>query len=38
MDTASGDGIEALVHLKEEDMAKFQEDEELLQYIVPTKC
>lgn len=38
MDTASGDGVEALVHLKEEDMAKFQEDEELLQYIVPTKC
>ncbi|KAG6759085.1 hypothetical protein POTOM_035552 [Populus tomentosa] len=38
MDTASGDGIEALVHLKEEDMAKFEEDEELLQYIVPTKC
>ncbi|KAJ6898367.1 stemmadenine O-acetyltransferase-like [Populus alba x Populus x berolinensis] len=36
-DTASGDGIEALVHLKDEDMAKFQEDEELLQYIVPTK-
>ncbi|KAJ9169405.1 hypothetical protein P3X46_017607 [Hevea brasiliensis] len=33
MDTACGDGIEALVHLKEEDMAKFKEDEELLQFV-----
>ncbi|EEF47535.1 Salutaridinol 7-O-acetyltransferase, putative [Ricinus communis] len=32
MDTVSGDGIEALIHLKEEDMAKFQEDQELLQF------
>ncbi|KAF9673384.1 hypothetical protein SADUNF_Sadunf10G0018500 [Salix dunnii] len=38
MDTASGDGVEALVHLQEEDMVKFQEDEELIQLIVPTSC
>ncbi|CAK7332407.1 unnamed protein product [Dovyalis caffra] len=38
MDTASGDGIEALVHLNEEDMVKFQEDEELLRHTVPTIC
>ncbi|KAJ6721986.1 F21J9.9 [Salix viminalis] len=38
MDTASGDGVEALVHLKEEDMVKFQEDEELLQHTVATRC
>ncbi|CAL8994039.1 unnamed protein product [Prunus brigantina] len=30
MDTESGGGIEAWVNLKEEDMAKFQEDEQLL--------
>ncbi|KAB5537459.1 hypothetical protein DKX38_014992 [Salix brachista] len=38
MDTASGDGVEALVHLKEEDMVKFQEDEELLQLTVANTC
>ncbi|OAY32384.1 stemmadenine O-acetyltransferase [Manihot esculenta] len=32
MDTASGDGIEALIHLKEEDMAKLKEDQELLRF------
>ncbi|KAK7359426.1 hypothetical protein VNO77_01386 [Canavalia gladiata] len=32
MDTRDGDGIEALVNMEEEDMAKFQRDFELLQY------
>ncbi|XP_022775854.1 vinorine synthase-like [Durio zibethinus] len=35
LDSASGDGIEAWVNLKEEDMAKFDCDEELLAYIAP---
>ncbi|KAK3200696.1 hypothetical protein Dsin_024111 [Dipteronia sinensis] len=30
MDTKSGDGIEAWIHLNEEDMAKFETDQELL--------
>ncbi|KAL5835355.1 hypothetical protein ACOSQ4_014852 [Xanthoceras sorbifolium] len=30
MDTKSGDGIEAWIHLKEEDMAKFVTDQQLL--------
>ncbi|KAK2637870.1 hypothetical protein Ddye_025665 [Dipteronia dyeriana] len=33
MDTKSGDGIEAWIHLKEEDMAKFLTDRELLAYV-----
>ncbi|KAK0601742.1 hypothetical protein LWI29_027038 [Acer saccharum] len=33
MDTKSGDGIEAWIHLKEEDMAKFVTDRELLAYV-----
>ncbi|KAJ0093993.1 hypothetical protein Patl1_25174 [Pistacia atlantica] len=34
-DTKGGDGIEAWVHLKEEDMAKFEADEELLSFVSP---
>ncbi|KAI8528053.1 hypothetical protein RHMOL_Rhmol12G0121200 [Rhododendron molle] len=37
MDTHSGDGIEAWVNLKAEDMAKFEADEELLAFVSPTK-
>ncbi|KAJ4845088.1 hypothetical protein Tsubulata_047759 [Turnera subulata] len=33
-DTASGEGIEVKVQLKEEDMAKFQEDKELLEFVI----
>ncbi|KDP26741.1 hypothetical protein JCGZ_17899 [Jatropha curcas] len=33
MDTPSGDGIEALIHLNQEDMQKFKEDQELLQFV-----
>lgn len=33
MDTPSGDGIEALVHLEEEEMSIFQNDKELLEYV-----
>ncbi|XVF02663.1 hypothetical protein REPUB_Repub04eG0194000 [Reevesia pubescens] len=36
LDTVSGDGIEAWISLTEEDMAKFDCDEELLTYIAPT--
>ncbi|WRX15446.1 hypothetical protein QQP08_007933 [Theobroma cacao] len=39
MDTVSGDGIEAWVSLKEEDMAMFGSDEVLLAYVVsPRSC
>ncbi|KAI8528056.1 hypothetical protein RHMOL_Rhmol12G0121500 [Rhododendron molle] len=37
MDTHSGDGIEAWVNLKAEDMAKFEADEELLAFVSSTK-
>lgn len=37
LDTKSGDGIEAWVNLKEEDMAKFEKDRELLARVSPTK-
>ncbi|KAL6983429.1 shikimate O-hydroxycinnamoyltransferase [Sarracenia purpurea var. burkii] len=33
METQSGDGIEAWVNLKDEDMAKFQVDKELLAFV-----
>ncbi|KAK8659517.1 hypothetical protein V6N13_029717 [Hibiscus sabdariffa] len=33
MDTITGDGIEAWITLSEEEMAKFDSDEELLKYI-----
>nr|XP_043638212.1 acyltransferase Pun1-like [Erigeron canadensis] len=33
MDTASGDGIEAIVHLEEGEMAILQNHKELLQYV-----
>ncbi|XP_065874658.1 stemmadenine O-acetyltransferase-like, partial [Euphorbia lathyris] len=33
VDAAFGDGIEAVIHLKEEDMVRLQEDRELLQYV-----
>ncbi|KAK3443270.1 hypothetical protein EUGRSUZ_B03227 [Eucalyptus grandis] len=36
MDTKSGDGIEAWVHLKEDDMAKFEQDKELLALVSPS--
>ncbi|OWM89725.1 hypothetical protein CDL15_Pgr024473 [Punica granatum] len=36
MDTESGDGIEAYIHLTEEDMVKFESDEELQKYISAT--
>ncbi|XP_059657762.1 stemmadenine O-acetyltransferase-like [Cornus florida] len=36
MDTRLGDGIEAWVNLKEEDMAKFEADEELLTMVSTT--
>ncbi|XP_030542088.1 stemmadenine O-acetyltransferase-like [Rhodamnia argentea] len=36
MDTKSGDGIEAWVNLKEDDMAKFEQDEELLALVSPS--
>ncbi|KAL4628932.1 hypothetical protein ACB092_05G273100 [Castanea dentata] len=36
IDTKSGDGIEAWVNLKEEDMAKFESDSELLAYASTT--
>ncbi|KAF3962587.1 hypothetical protein CMV_012918 [Castanea mollissima] len=36
IDTKSGDGIEAWVNLKEEDMAKFESDPELLAYASTT--
>ncbi|OWM89723.1 hypothetical protein CDL15_Pgr024471 [Punica granatum] len=36
MDMKSGDGIEAYIHLKEEDMVKFESDEELQKYIAGT--
>lgn len=32
MDTRKGDGIEALMTLKKQDMAIFEHDEELLQF------
>jgi shikimate O-hydroxycinnamoyltransferase len=35
-DTNSGNGIEAWVNLKEEDMVKFERDEELLAYVSST--
>ncbi|KAK9175275.1 hypothetical protein WN944_027281 [Citrus x changshan-huyou] len=35
IDTKSGDGIEAWVHLEEEVMAKFGNDQELLAYVSP---
>ncbi|XP_022775628.1 vinorine synthase-like [Durio zibethinus] len=38
MDAVAGNGIEAWVSLKEEDMAKFESDEELLGYINAPKC
>ncbi|GMN49112.1 hypothetical protein TIFTF001_018266 [Ficus carica] len=34
-DTKSGDGIEAWVNLRTEDMAKFEADEEILAYVSP---
>ncbi|KAM3753927.1 hypothetical protein ACB098_03G129100 [Castanea mollissima] len=37
MDTASGNGIEAWVTLKEADMATFEGDEELLAFATPTR-
>lgn len=36
IDTKSGNGIEAWINLKEEDMAKFECDEELLAHVSPT--
>lgn len=33
LDTKSGNGIEAWVHLEEEEMAKFEVDKELLLYV-----
>ncbi|KAF8040714.1 hypothetical protein BT93_B2825 [Corymbia citriodora subsp. variegata] len=36
MDTKSGDGIEAWVHLREDDMAKFEQDKELLALVSPS--
>ncbi|KAK3443272.1 hypothetical protein EUGRSUZ_B03225 [Eucalyptus grandis] len=36
MDTKSGDGIEAWVNLKEDDMAKFEQDKELLALVSPS--
>ncbi|KAI9187221.1 hypothetical protein LWI28_025684 [Acer negundo] len=36
MDTKDGDGIEVWVQLTEEDMAKFEADQELLNYASPT--
>ena len=36
IDTKSGDGIEAWINLKEEDMAKFESDTELLAYASTT--
>ncbi|KAJ4710926.1 Vinorine synthase-like [Melia azedarach] len=33
MDTVSGDGIEAWINLRDEDMAKFEIDEELLAFV-----
>lgn len=36
MDTKTGDGIEAWVNLKEEDMAKFEQDNELLAIVSPS--
>ncbi|XP_058191986.1 stemmadenine O-acetyltransferase-like [Rhododendron vialii] len=35
MDTRTGDGIEAWVHLKREDMAKFETDAEFLESVMP---
>ncbi|GLU21789.1 hypothetical protein SLE2022_379050 [Rubroshorea leprosula] len=35
-DTKSGDGIEMWINLKEEDMAKFEADEELIAYVSPS--
>ncbi|OMO81408.1 Transferase [Corchorus olitorius] len=35
MDTATGNGVEAWVSLKEEDMAKLESDDEFLAYISP---
>ncbi|CAN6721774.1 unnamed protein product [Malus baccata var. baccata] len=34
-DTTSGDGVEAWINLKEEDMEKFEADEEVLKYVSP---
>jgi shikimate O-hydroxycinnamoyltransferase len=34
-DTKSGDGIEAWINLKEEEMGKLENDEELLAYVSP---
>lgn len=36
LDTKEGDGIEAWVNLKEEDMVKFQKDNQLLSYVSPS--
>ncbi|KAF8040713.1 hypothetical protein BT93_B2824 [Corymbia citriodora subsp. variegata] len=36
MDTKSGDGIEAWVNFKEDDMAKFEQDKELLALVSPS--
>ncbi|KAK9053818.1 hypothetical protein SSX86_024892 [Deinandra increscens subsp. villosa] len=33
LDTPNGDGIEALVHLRKEEMPIFEQDEELLEYV-----
>lgn len=38
MDTKCGNGIEAWIHLKEEDMVKFEADKEFLSYVSPTSC
>ncbi|PON76095.1 Transferase [Parasponia andersonii] len=36
VDTKSGDGIEAYIDLEEQDMAKFQRDEEFISFVSPT--
>ncbi|GKF82514.1 acylsugar acyltransferase 3-like protein [Tanacetum coccineum] len=33
MDTPSGDGIEAIAHLREDEMAIFENDKEILAYV-----
>ncbi|EYU22560.1 hypothetical protein ABFS82_05G022900 [Erythranthe guttata] len=37
MDTATGNGIEAWINLKKEDMVKFEADLELQEFILPSK-
>ncbi|KAK2637984.1 hypothetical protein Ddye_025779 [Dipteronia dyeriana] len=38
LDTKNGDGIEAWINMRAEDMAKFESDKELLAYASPTSC